>query len=91
MDCSLPVLGVHGISQARILEWVAISSPGNLPNSGIEPESPILAGVFFTTEPLEKPILVEDRVTTLLQYKIKTKKKKISVYSHLQSPFGHIR
>ena len=26
MDCSLPHSSVHGISQARILEWVAISS-----------------------------------------------------------------
>ena len=26
MDCSLPGFSVHGISQARILEWVAISS-----------------------------------------------------------------
>ena len=26
--------------------------PGNLPNPGIEPESPALAGVFFTIEPL---------------------------------------
>ena len=25
MDCSLPGLSVHGISQARILEWAAIS------------------------------------------------------------------
>ena len=25
LDCSLPVSSVHGISQARILEWVAIS------------------------------------------------------------------
>ena len=25
MDCSLPCCSVHGISQARILEWVAIS------------------------------------------------------------------
>jgi len=24
MDCSLPGFSVHGISQARILEWVAI-------------------------------------------------------------------
>ncbi|KAM7248331.1 hypothetical protein CapIbe_000370, partial [Capra ibex] len=24
MDCSLPGSSVHGISQARILEWVAI-------------------------------------------------------------------
>ena len=25
MDCTLPGFSVHGISQARILEWVAIS------------------------------------------------------------------
>ena len=25
MDCSLPGSSVHGISQARVLEWVAIS------------------------------------------------------------------
>ena len=28
------------ISQARILEWVAISSSRDLPDPGIEPESP---------------------------------------------------
>ena len=26
MDCSLPVFSVHGMSQERVLEWVAISS-----------------------------------------------------------------
>ena len=26
MDCSLPVSSVHGILQARILEWVAMTS-----------------------------------------------------------------
>ena len=25
IDCSLPGFSVHGISQARVLEWVAIS------------------------------------------------------------------
>ena len=30
-------------------------SPGNLPNSGIKPASPALAGGFFNTEPLGKP------------------------------------
>ena len=37
VDCSPPGSSVHGISQARILEWVAISYSGNLPNPGIEP------------------------------------------------------
>ena len=42
MDCSLPGFSVHGILQARVLEWVAIASPGDLPNPGIEPGSPAL-------------------------------------------------
>ena len=32
-----------------------VPSPGDLPNPGIEPVSPVLAGRLFTTEPLEKP------------------------------------
>ena len=42
MDCSLPGSSVHGIFQARILEWGAISSPGDLPDPGTEPGSPPL-------------------------------------------------
>ena len=37
MDCSPPGSSVHGIYQARILEWVAISSFRGFPNLGIEP------------------------------------------------------
>ena len=33
---------VHGILQARILEWVALRFPGDLPNPGVEPRSPSL-------------------------------------------------
>ena len=40
MDCSPPGSSVHGILQARILEWVAFPSPGDLPDPGIEPRSP---------------------------------------------------
>ena len=42
---------VLGISQARILEWVAISSPGYLPDPGIEPGSPTLQADSLPTEP----------------------------------------
>ena len=42
MDCSLPASSVHGIFQARILEWVAIPSPGDLSDPGIELGSPTL-------------------------------------------------
>ena len=41
-DCSLAGSSVHGILQARILEWFAISSPEDLPDPGIEPWSPAL-------------------------------------------------
>ena len=37
----------HGISQARILKWVAISSPGDLPDPVIKLVSLALAGRFF--------------------------------------------
>ena len=40
---------VHGILQARILEWVAVSSPGGLSSPGIESRSPTFAGGFFTS------------------------------------------
>ena len=39
MDYTLQASSVCGISQARILEWVAISFSGDLPNPGIEPTS----------------------------------------------------
>ena len=45
-----------GISQARILEWVAFPSPRDLPNPGIKPMSPALAGRFFTIEPSGNPL-----------------------------------
>ena len=46
-----PGFSVHGIFQARILEWVAIPTPGDLPNPGTEHVSlvsPELADKFFT-------------------------------------------
>ena len=58
MDCSLPNSSVHGILQARILEWLPFPSPGYLPNPGIAPLSPAcpaLAGKFFNTSTTGKP------------------------------------
>ena len=46
------LLSLYGILQVRILEWVAIPSPEDLPKPGIKPTSlmpPVLAGGFFTT------------------------------------------
>ena len=43
VDCSPPGSSVHGILQARILEWAAIPfSRGDLPDPGIEPGSTLL-------------------------------------------------
>jgi len=39
MNCSPPGSSVHGILQARILEWVALSSSRGSSDSGIEPVS----------------------------------------------------
>ena len=58
-DCSPPGSSVHGLSQARILEWGAVSSSGGLPDPGIEPKfpaSPALAGGLFTLVPPGKPL-----------------------------------
>ena len=52
MDYSLSGSSVHGISQARILEWVAISYSNGSSQPGIRLA---LAGGFFTTEPPGKP------------------------------------
>ena len=61
MDCSLSSFSVHGISQARILLWVAISSSReSSPHQGIEPMSlvsPALGAGFFTTVSPGKPLL----------------------------------
>ena len=46
MGHSLPGSSVHGILQARILQWLPCSPPGDLPNPGMEPA---LAIRFFTT------------------------------------------
>ena len=45
---------VHGILQARILEWVAFPSPGVLPNPGIIPRSPTLQVDSLPAEPQGK-------------------------------------
>ena len=42
MDCSPPGFSAHGISQASILEWVAIPFSRNLPDPGIKPRFPAL-------------------------------------------------
>ena len=52
IDCSLPGSSTHGIFQARNWSGLPFSTPGYLPDSGIQTmslASPGLAGRFFTT------------------------------------------
>ena len=53
--CDLLDYTVHGILQARILEWVAIPFSRDLPNPGIEPRSPTLQVDYLPAEPPGKP------------------------------------
>ena len=55
MDCSPPGSLVHEISQATILDWAAFPTPRDLPDPGIQPMSPPLAGGFFILEHLGNP------------------------------------
>ena len=57
MDCNLPGSSIHGIFQARVLEWVDISSPGDLPGPGIEPRFPALQADTLPSELPGKPFL----------------------------------
>ena len=48
---------VHGILQARLLEWGSLPLlQGDLPNPGMEPRSPALQADFLPAEPQGNPI-----------------------------------
>ena len=52
VDCSPPNSSIHGISQARILEWVChFLLQGIFPDPGIEPRSPSLQPDSLPSEP----------------------------------------
>ena len=55
MDCSLPGVSVHRISQARIPEWVAISFSRGPSYPRIEPGSPALQADSLLPEPSGNP------------------------------------
>ena len=60
MDCSPSGSSVHGVLQARILEWVAIPFSRDIPDSGIKVAylvSPALQTDSLPAEPSGKPEL----------------------------------
>ena len=56
MDCNPPGSSVHGIFQAKILEWVVISSSGGSSWPKMELKSPALPGGIFTAESLVRQL-----------------------------------
>ena len=68
MDCSPPGSSVHETFQARILERSPFSSPGDLPNPGFEPRSPVLQADSLPTELQGKPhTVLQSKAKCLLQ------------------------
>ena len=55
---SPPGSSVHGILQVEYWSGLLFPPPGDIPNPGIEPTSPALAGGFFTTALPGNPSLV---------------------------------
>ena len=71
MVCSPPVSSVHGIIQARILEWVGLPFPslGYLPNPGIKPASPALQADSVLSEPPGR--LIQPVAAAAIKFNIK--------------------
>ena len=65
---------VHRILQARILQWVAFPSSGDLSNSGIEPRFSALQVDSLPAEPQRKPKNTGVGSLSLLQWIFTTQK-----------------
>ena len=55
MDCNPQGSSVYRIFQASVLGWLPFPSPGDLPDPGIEPRSPVLQADSLPTELPVKP------------------------------------
>ena len=62
MDFTVP-----GTFQARILEWIAFPSPGDIPNPGTGARSPALQADSLPAEPQGKPKNIGVGSLSLLQ------------------------
>ena len=57
MDCSPPGSSLHGFSRQEYWSGLPFPSPGDLPNSGIEPWPPTFQADALTSEPPGKPTI----------------------------------
>ena len=67
-DCSPPGSSVHGILQARILEWVVISFSRGSSHPGIEARSPALQADSLFSEPPRSPRMMYSYWNNWIQY-----------------------
>ena len=63
MDSSPPGSSVHGIPRQKYQSGLPFPSPGDLPNPGIKPASPALAGGFFMADAPGKPHSLTGQIT----------------------------
>ena len=103
MVCSPSVSSVHGIFQARILEYstgvscipveyrsillLPFPLPWDLPHPEIEFKSPVLAGEFFTTEPPGKPFHCVQKKNLCNDSKHKFLKGVLKYWRKLMNPY----
>ena len=81
MDCGPPGSSVHGILQARILEWIAIPvSRGSSRPRGLNPRLLHCRQFLYRLSYREDPL---HSISIILQYKIKTKLKRKKLSSKL--------
>ena len=66
MNCSPLGSSVHGIFQARILEWLPFPSPGDLPDPGIEAGSSALQAGSLLTELSGKTVVLSIEIPNIL-------------------------
>ena len=59
-DCQAPVF--MGFLRQEHLSGLTFPPSRDLPKPGIEPESPVLAGRFFITEPPGKPSFLQNQI-----------------------------
>ena len=71
-----------GFSRQEYWSRLPFPPPGDLPDPGIEPVSPALAGSFFTIEPPRKP------PPQMIQMKLFTKQKQ--THRHRKQTYGYL-
>ena len=85
MDYSLQGSSVHGISQARVLEWVAISFSMGSSRPRMEPGSPSLQADALPSEPPGKPLRQQKRWLIVHMLHSATAEKRTRLENHVGS------